>query len=383
MKILKNKKGIGLPAVLGIVAFVLGTTATFLSYIFFQAKLADRVIEQNEQYVNAVADVRGALFLIARDNNISPEYLEELEALFNVTIIPIGDTLFSVTSRTLVNNKPVSSYLSGSVRTVDTFDTIFKYTGEEPTFELSPLVTPSNLASSYLPKYMETNFPSLTPKTLFTDFQSVIDYVKGLAQSNQGFEMKTPSNLTSLNTISPTGHWFINGSVNIPNNKNLIIPNNRLLVIDGNLTLNRNSGLYGNIIVNGNVTINGQGNSQQTLEGTIYMKGNFVADKKLALGTLERPSFVFAEGSIVLGAQTSGYGYFLSQSFQAQQGNIIITGGVYSVITPTIQKDVLENTFLNYQLFYDYAIPTQIVVDANPEDENTSVGFIFTTPKLN
>lgn len=382
MRILKQKKGIGLPAVLGIVAFVLGTTATFLSYVFFQARLTDRVIEQNELYANAIADVRGALYLIARDKNLSPEYLRELEELLNVTITPLGDTLFTITSKTLVNNKPVTSYLSGSIRTVDTFDTIFQYTGEEPTFVLSPLVTPSNLASSFLPTYIQNNFPSITPPTLFTDFQSVIDYVKTLAQNNQGFEMKSPSDLTSLTHISPNGHWFINGSVNIPHNKSLTIPSNRLLVIDGNLTLNRNSRLYGNVIVNGNVTVNGQGNSQQGIEGTIYMRGNFYTDKNLKLGTIERPTFVFAEGGVELGPQTSGYGYFLSQTFKAQQGNILITGGVYSVIAPTIQKDVAENTYLDYQLFYDYAIPTQIVVDANPDDDNTSVGFIFTTPKL-
>lgn len=381
MNILKSKKGIGLPAVLAIVAFVLGTTATFLSYIFFQASLTDIAIEESETYANAVADVRGALYLIARDQSLDPTYISQLETLMNVDIEQYGENLYTVSSRILVGTQPVVSYLTGAVTSIDTYDSIFQYTGEEPTFSLSPLVTPSNLAANYLPDYITTNFPWITPETTFTDFQSVVSYIRSLAVAQQGFNYYLPKDLQTQWDPTAWWHWYIDGSVNIPKNKNLTVPDGRILVIDGNLTMNENSTIYGNVIVNGNVTLNGKGNSVEGIQGTLYINGDLTTDKKTNLGTIDRPTFVFAEGDIVLGNQTTGYGYFLGQNLTAQQGNIYITGGVYTVFTPTIQNDVAENTFLNYDDFDEFAIPLQIAVESTSEGEG-EVGFIFTTPKL-
>ena len=381
MNILQSKKGIGLPVVLAIVAFVLGTTATFLSYIFFQARLSDIQIEESESYANAVSDVRGALYMIARDQSLDEAYLTQIETLMNVDIVSYGTNLYTVTSRLLVGSRTVSSYLTGSVTSLNTYDSIFKYTGEETGFVLSPLVTPSNLAASYLPTYIEENFSWITPETTFTDFQSVVSYIKTLAVADNSFTLKYPNDLESQTNPIPTGHWYIDGSVNIPKNKNLTVPDGRLLVIDGDLTMNENSTIYGNVVVNGNLTIKGKGNSTQGIKGTLYVNGDVTTANKTDLGTIERPSFVFAEGDITLGNNTTGYGYFLSENFTAQQGNIIITGGVYTVFTPTIQKDVLTNPDLNYDDFFEYGIPTEIAVETEPGEEG-ELGFIFTTPKL-
>ncbi|HRX44596.1 MAG TPA: hypothetical protein P5091_01015, partial [Acholeplasmataceae bacterium] len=140
MHILKSKKGIGLPIVLAIVAFVLGTTATFLSYVYFQSNLSDIQIEESENYANAVADVQGALYLIARDQSLDPSYLLSIEELMNVDIETYGENLYTISSRLLVNSRPVQSYLTGAVTSVNTYDTIFQYTGDEPTFTLSPMI---------------------------------------------------------------------------------------------------------------------------------------------------------------------------------------------------------------------------------------------------
>lgn len=381
MNILKSKQGIGLPAVLAIVSFVLGTTATFLSYVFFQASLTDIAIEESETYENAVADVRGALYLIARDQSLDPTYISQLETLMNVDIKQYGENLYTVSSRILVGTQPVVSYLTGAITSIDTYDSIFQYTGQEPTFNLSPLVTPSNLAANYLPDYITNNFPWITPETTFTDFQSVVSYIRSLAVAQQGFNYYLPRDLETQWNPTAWWHWYIDGSVNIPKNKNLTVPDGRILVIDGNLFMNENSTIYGNIIVNGNVTLDGKGNSVEAIHGTLYIRGNLVTDKKTDLGTIDRPTFVFAEGDVKLGNQTTGYGYFLAQNLIAQQGNIYITGGVYTVITPTIQKNVAENTYLNYDDFYEFAIPLQIAVESTSEGEG-QVGFIFTTPKL-
>jgi len=382
MKIILSKKGMGLPAVLAIVAFVLGTTATFLSYIFFQARLSDIQINESEAYQNAVSNVKGALYMIARDKNLEDSYLSQLEELMNVDIEVYGNNLYTVTSRTKVNSRSIQSYITGSIMSIDTYDTIFKYTGEEETFQLSPLITPSNLMSNYLPEYIKTNFPWITPEKTFTDFQSVVDYVKTLALANQGFEYKTSSAIANINYAPISGHWYINGSVSIPQNKDLIVPEGKLLVIDGNLSMEENSSIYGNVIINGHVTILDKGNSVQGLKATLYINGNLTTGKNTDLGTIERPAFVFAEGDINLGNKTTGYGYFLSENLTAQQGNIYITGGVYTVFTPTVQKDVVTNPDLSYDLLYDYGIPEQIAIESTDPIEG-EVGFIFTTPKLN
>jgi hypothetical protein len=243
------------------------------------------------------------------------------------------------------------------------------------------MVTPSNLAASYLPTYIETNFPWITPETTFTDFQSVVDYIRELALDGEGFEYKTSSAVSSINYSAIPGHWYIDGNVTIPKNKDLIVPDGKLLVIDGNLIMKENTEIIGNIIVNGNVSINSKGSSTQGLKGTVYINGDLTTGNKTALGSIDRPTFVFAEGNITLGNNTTGYGYFLSNDFTAQQGNIYITGGVYTTLTPTLQNEVLPNPDLSYEDFYEYGIPEQIAIESTDPIEG-EIGFIFTTPKL-
>ena len=382
MNILKSRKGMSLPTVLGIVAFVLGTTATLLSYVFFQSRLINISIEETEAYENAVQKVDATLKIISRDQLLDPEYLNSLEAYMGVSIELQSANLYTVSS--MVNEtKFVTSYITGSTAPANTYDLVFQNTGEEQGFSLNPLVTPTNLVSSYLPQFIETNFHWITPETEFTDFQSVITYIKTLAIANNGFQRYYPKDLQTQWDPTAWWHWYIQGNVNIPKNKNLTVPDNRLLVIDGNLIMNEGSTIYGNVVVDGNVTIKGKGNSWQGLQGTIYAKGNVTFAKNMNLGTEDRPSFVFAEGNITLNNNTTGYGYFLSQNFTAQQGNIYITGGVYTVENQTIQKAVEENTNLNTNEFFDYAIPLIIDVEnTNPEPGGETGEFKYTSPKI-
>ena len=129
MQILKSKKGLGLPIVLAIVAFVLGTTATFLSYVFFQSRISDIQIQESEDYANAVSDVSAAIHMIARDQNLDPVYLAELEELLNVDITTYGTSLYVVSSRQKVGNSSVKSYLAGTITSVNTYESIFSIYG--------------------------------------------------------------------------------------------------------------------------------------------------------------------------------------------------------------------------------------------------------------
>ncbi len=380
MHILKSKKGLGLPIVLAIVAFVLGTTATLLSYIFFQAKLSDQQIQESEEYANAFSKVSTAIHMISRDQNLDPAYLSELELLLDVDISTYGTSLYVVSSNQAIGNRKVVSYLTGAVTSVNTYESIFQYTGAESNFNLSPLVTPTNLASNYLPTYIEQNFTWFEPQTEFTDFQSVVTYIRSLALQNKGFNDKKPKDLQ--NQWDPTAwwHWYVDGSVTIPKNKNLTVPDSRTLVIDGNLTMNENSTIYGNVIVNGNVTLLGKKSTTQGIVGTLYVNGDFTSNYKTTLGTIDRPSFIFTEGDVYLGSTTTGYGYFLSTNFY-QTGSLTLTGGVYAVFDPELSTSVIINENLDFTEFYDYGIPEEIAVEPSGDGESTP-GFVFTTPKL-
>ncbi|MCR3906539.1 MAG: hypothetical protein NUK62_05905 [Tenericutes bacterium] len=381
MKLIKNKKGMGLATVLGIVAFVLGTTATLLTYVFFQARLIQTSIETTESYINAVQKVETTLNIIARDQTLDESYLNALELYMGVSIEPYGDNLWSVTSS--INERDlVTSYITGSTSVVNTYETIFEKTGEEPDFYLSPLITPTSLLTAYLVNYFEINFFESTMDSSLVSFQEVIDFIKQLSDNNEGFDIVSRTTLTNQSNPTVLSHWLIEGDVSITGGKNLTIPNGLLLIIDGNLNLSAGSKLYGNVVVNGTVEYGSQGKKVQGLEGTIYANGDVVFSKNMTLGTYERPSFVFSEQDIILDNNTSGIAYFLSQNFTAQQGNIYITGGVYTVYNSTLQNDVEEYPDLDQELFYEYAIPTTIYVESDSNGEIGSGGFKFTYPKL-
>lgn len=382
MNILKNKKGMGLPMVLGIITLVIGLTSTLLTFVFLQSRLVERQIEQTEAYVNAVSKIEATLRILERDKNMEENYLRDLSTYMGVDISIYGTNLYQVKSM-VSDTRYVSSFMTGTTIKANTFELIFEKTGEEPDFYLSPLVTPTNMLSSYLPDYIETNFPQFYQPQSFSSFQSVIDYTRDLALQNQGFEMKEPIHLTSMSTPTPSGHWFVNGSVSLMNGQRLTIPENRLLIIDGDLTIRPNGGILGNVVVNGTVRYVSHGNSTEMLQGTIYANGNVNFDNRLTLGTLERPSFVFSEFDIILGNNTTGYAYFLSQNFTAKQGNIYLTGGVYTVFSPTIQKDIQENPDLNTSVFFDYAIPILIEVENTDPVTGEIKDFRYTSPKLN
>jgi hypothetical protein len=170
--------------------------------------------------------------------------------------------------------------------------------------------------------------------------------------------------------------------VSLPKNKSLTVSDGYLLVINGNLTTNENSIIRGNIVVNGVLTVIGKGNSIESLLGTLYVDGNVITGKSITLGTAVRPTFIFSEGDITFGNNVSGVGYFLSDNFTANQGNVTITGGVYVTINASLPSGgITPQTNLNETLFYDYAIPTVIDV-VGPDPLPGETNFIYTFPKL-
>lgn len=283
MRFKLNNRGIGLPTVLGIVTFVIAITASLLTFAVFQARLVDQSFEQTEAYANAVQSVDATIKIIVRDQNLEPQYLLDLETYMGVSIDVYSAGVYTITSM-ITATQSITSYLTGSASAVDTFDSIFQNTGQEQDFILSPLATPSNLMSTYIPQYFEENFPWLTPETNFTSIDDIVEYIKDLADDNSGFDERRSSDLE--NAWDPTAwwHWYIDDDVTIPNGKNLTIPDNRLLVIDGDLTMNRGSTLTGNVIVNGKFKVNGKSGYSQYIYGTVYAKDDVTLANYTKLG---------------------------------------------------------------------------------------------------
>jgi len=379
MSILKTKKGIGIPTVLGIVTFVIATVATLLTVAVNQSKLIDRSIESSEAYANAVQDVDATLKIIARDQNLDPAYLDALELYMGVTIQPYVGSLYMISSM-VTSSRTVVGYISSSADIISIYDDLLSNT----TTILGPNsdITPTSLLASYLPIFMNSELPGVAYPDTFANFDAIVDYIRQLALSNNGFTRRFPSFLQ--NQVNPTvnSNLYIEGSVVLTKNKDLTVNPGYLLVINGNLTTNENSIISGNIVVNGTVTIIGKGNSVESLLGTLYVDGNVTTGKSIQLGTNIRPTFIFSEGNITFGNTVVGVGYFVSDNFTANQGNVYITGGVYVTYNASLPSSgIATQTDLNETLLYDYAIPQIIVV----EDEAPLPGesnFVYTFPKL-
>lgn len=393
LKILKNKQGIGLPMVLGIIVFVIGITASMMSYIVFQSKIVEIDIKQTEDYQNSVSDVSAALEIISRDQNLERNFLDELEIYFNVTITNYNDSFYTITS--MIDDKDqVISYITGSTAESDMYDTLFQHTGTENDFNLSPLVTPTNMLTTFIPGYIGNSFSWITPQTGFTSFNQVMNYIKDLSRQGSTFQYKQPRDLEDQWQPEAWWYWYVDGDVEIENGKkntnnfvrNLRVQDGQILFINGDLTMHEGSTIYGNVVVNGDLEIKGQGSSEQGIEGTIYVNGDVKIDKRLRLGTPERPSFIFANGDIELDKHVSGVGYFLCDEFEGDHNTIRITGGVYANDDDSDlpKKGITPNTEFNNNKLYSYAIPNQITTESGTPGEpgQSGTSFKFTFPKL-
>jgi len=204
-----------------------------------------------------------------------------------------------------------------------------------------------------------------------------MDYLYSLTQSSGSYSLQSATILTNLTNPIVSGHWYINGDLSIPTGKNLTIPSGYLLVVDGTLSLPKNSTITGNVIINGDFDCNVR-NSIPQIQGTFYISGDVTTSKTNILGISSQPAIFLAEGNIALGSDSTGYAYFLSTKFTGNNKNIIITGGIYSVLPSNISKTIIyENTYLSESNFYSYALPTSV-----PSSGGGS-GFIFTSPKMN
>jgi hypothetical protein len=397
MKKSMNHRGMALPFVLGIVTFVLALVATLLSYAIFQANLIDVNFDKTEEYLDAVQTVDATVKIIIRDENLEATYLNALASYMGVSIVAYSDSVWLI-SKTITPTQSVSSYLAGSSAGIDVIDEVFQYNSLTPAEFIATNVTPTSMLSSYIPQYLVNTFPGIVPKTDFIDFNDVVQYIDSLRNSGY-LATITPAtfaaNINTLNTdyfvsgasslgdnrtvnVSNTSVIYINGNLTLGINSTLNIQAGSLLVVDGTLTMGRNSKMYGNIVVNGSVSVIPNNQSNELLEATLYVSGNYTMGKakSITLGTALRPTFVFSEGNISFGSGIVGYGYLIGDAITVGTGNTTINGGLYY----TVSSDVTTNKITAYPLdsatLYSLGIPEIVVTEGSGSTE----GFRFTIP---
>lgn len=360
--LLRSKKAIGLPAMLGIVAFVIAFVATLLTYSVFHANLIDQDFQDTEAYINAVEKVEATVSIIVREQSLDQTFLDDLAAYMDVTISPYSANVWSV-SASYSETAAVTSYLTGSADLVSTYDTLFAFMGNESGFTLDPLMNPTSFLGTYLQEFIANTFPSVIPQSNFTDFQSIMDYVFSLASSPGTYTIVSPTILSSQSNPTVSGHWYVNGNLTLPNNRNLTVPDGYFLFIDGKLTMRTNSTIFGNVVINGDLQINSKKNTSEAIKGTVYLSGSVRTGTTIDLGTSLRPTFIFSERDITFGTDLNGYGYFLCDNFTVgtRRANINITGGVYALISSNLNAaDLNPNPVLDTGKFYDYSVPLYV-----------------------
>ena len=378
MNIFKNKKGMGLPMVLGITVFVIGLSATLMSYIIFQARLVEFDINESEEYHNAVSNVNFALDYLSENPDLSGTTLDDFANYLNLTI-ENENGLFIITSMIDETNQVVS-YLSVSSTQTDIDDIIFDFDGTEESFDLSEIITSETLLSDYLPDYIIDSMGLTDVPEDMTSYDDIMDYMGTLADDGYIDEVTT-TELASMNTAIVTEDTYVNADLDLNKNQDLIVSNDSILFIDGDLSLERDALVSGNIVVNGDMNID---ENDIELIATLYIQGNLTISNNLDLGTADRPTFIFVSGTVEIKNIINGYAYIIADRI-ILGNNVNITGGVYAHTELIYGNNVYinENPDLDLSTLYGFAVPTQITTASDDPDGSTDSDPIYTYPKLN
>jgi len=371
MKIIRDKRAMALPFVLGIVTFVVGVVATLISYAVFQSRLIAKNIESTETYINAVQSIDATIHIIIREQNLDPTFLSNLATYMDVSITQYNDTVWTISS--IDTNIPtVTSYITGDGASISVINDQFFYTGLETSFYQNVLINAHTLLSTFLPQFISTTFPALTPETNFTDLTAIFNYVDSLTQ----FTHITATQLLNLPNQTVNNHYYVTGNVSLLQNTTLTIPSGYLLFIDGSLTTGTNSTINGNIVVRYGYTSNNKNST--TLRGTHYFGGAVSLRNNVIFGTSTRPSFILSYGTITTGPSLTGYGYLLGSSTKVDSGDDFnLSGGIYPTSNRISPPDSITAYSLSETDLYDYALPITLT-DPNATGELT---FKFTNPR--
>ena len=373
-----------LPTLLAIVTFILGTAASLLTITLSQSRLVEKNIENSEAYQSAVYNVDAAVRVMIRgllnDNAFLSDStnIEGIEAYFDVEISPhpVIASLWQVTSR-VTDTRSVTSYVStkaGSGMSEEQSIDLMSFFSESLTGEMKDL--PEKFLQEVLPSYFEMyEIDELSPPKE-NDFNSVKSIAQYIA-SNTTFLPITEFLLNQNQIID--GDFYIDGNLTIYSGNTLHIAEGRILFVTGNLVMQANSHLIGNVVVGNNMDFNGNSTSSSIFIGTVYINNNFTSNTRLILGNSNRPSFVFSTIHNTVYREIEGYGFFTGASFTYDVRDVTSTlyGGIYAD-DETIRRGELIIIPMDIRLVYDF-----FNTYALPYDSSVSIdgSYAYTNPK--
>lgn len=387
MSVIKNKKGMGIPTILAIVVFILGTAASLMTITYQSSSSIEKSIDRNEAYQQAIDHVDAAVRVIIRGLLDDPQFLsssitvDEVESYFNVEVTqyPESTSLWVVTS-TYAPNLSVSSYVStaagGSLSPEEAGD-LMSYFSSTTTASYQDM--PEELLAAYLPSYFEMNEIDTTRDPREGD----LDSVKSIAQfiEKRTDVIEVPGWLLGYYGGYVTDDVVVDSSMTIYSGRTLEIEEGKVLFITGSLYVEPNVTLKGNIVVGGSVYFyDSWYGSTSTFIGTLFVNNHFYADCELLFGAIDRPTFVFATVSINFYNDAEGYGFFVSPRFRvdAYSSSVVtVNGGVYTDNLDIRRGELIVNPYdlsTVYQFFETYALPYDGTI-------NVEGSYTYTTPR--
>ena len=314
---------------------------------------------------------------MSRNPDMTEAEILSLANYLNLTSEQNENGLYVITSSIDETNEVVS-YMTGSTQNTYIDDVIFDYDGQEETFELSEIVTSETLLSDYLPSYVINTMGISDIPEDFETYDDIMDYMEDLADDNIIDEIDS-KDLEKMKTAIVSENTYIDDDIELKRNRDLIVSDGSILFINGDLNLDRDSLIYGNIVINGDVEIE---KNDIEIVATLYINGDLEISNNLILGTVDRPTFIFVTGDVEIKNNVSGYAYIIADDIE-MGNNVNIIGGVYTHDDFEYGNNVYieENTVFDISKLYDFAVPTQIRVDSDESDDSDSE-FVFTYPKL-
>ena len=389
MKLIKSKKGIGIPYVIGIVTFVLALTTTLFS-VSINQNIMVRKSEQNiEEYTNGVQSLLRATDMIYDNKNLLDSstnitdlnnFIVYLETQFSIDITHLDTLGYLILNYTLENGNNITNYINYSISSTPSLSDFMNQELEEIA-EKNPPVDK---------KYVE--IPPDTYLTASVSFYNTFVTSKEVTETAIDF-----SNIVNNAKKSQTSHLFAvnpKNATNIPNRtENILIANgsmslgsiadfrfDQILIVDGNLSISGSFNLLGTVIVNGSVVIA----KDAVLSGTIYAL-DVSTNKALALGTSTDPLFVFTDTFVFEnGRDSSNYSLYIFANiiYLSSSGNEI-TGGFFSPYPIQNSKKstiTIDTVPLSSENLVDYGLPLTIFPE-NSEDPITESIFKSTFPR--
>jgi len=379
LNIIKNNKGMSLPIILAISSFFIISVFILTTVVLYQAKAREADFNYQQEYSLAQSKINATVNAIVNNDDLSTDFLNDLSNFLDVEITQYDSSTIMISSD-LTSGRLVKSYLSKNSEAISTTDEYFENTGFEDDFELNPLITPASLLNSYLDQYFEENFDGVSYVGGFTDIDSIVEYIGELADKSEGFTKIKAKVLTKSKNPTVNGYWYIDGNLKMRDKRNLTIPEGYILVINGDLKMGEKSTLKGNVIVNGDVTIDGNWRKYETVKATIYLSGSFYGSYRMNLGDEDRPTFIFSEKKIEFDDRTYGTAYLLADEVEGYSywswwgaESTTIDGGVYSDDKTDI---IAYDSDLDESKLYDYGVAASIESSSGGEG-----GFLFTNPE--